>query len=78
MSVVTEWRCVRGFRDCIPALEQFEYKTYMPALLPKFERQFTTEEVNETRLTTAVGWVVEARNGQIKQFRFFDRVLPNT
>ena len=23
-------------------------------------------------------WVVEARNGQIKQFRFFDKVIPNS
>ena len=50
----------------------------MAALLSKFERQLTTEEANTARLTTAVRWVVEARNGQIKQFRFFDRVVPNT
>ena len=50
----------------------------MPAFLPKFERQLTTEETNKTPLTTAVRLVVEARNGQIKQFRLFDRVVPNT
>ena len=68
----------RGFRDCIPALEQFGYKTHMPAFLSKSERQLTTEEANKTRLTIAVRWVVEARNGQIKQFRFFDKVIPNS
>ena len=67
-----------GFRDCIPALEQFGCKTYMPALLPKFQRQLTTEEANKTPLTAAVRLVVEARNGQIKQFRLFGRVVPNT
>ena len=68
----------RGFRDCIPALEQFGCKTYMPALLPKFKRQFMTEEANKTRLATAVRWVIETRNGQMKQFRFFDRIVPNS
>ena len=69
----------RGFRDCIPSLEQFGYIAYMPALLPKFECQLTTEEANKTRLIRAVCWVVvEARNAQIKQLRFFDRVVPTT
>jgi hypothetical protein len=68
----------RGFRDCVSELERFGYKTRMPAFLPKSERQLTTVEANNTRLTTAVRWVVEARNGQIKQFRFFNHVVPNT
>jgi hypothetical protein len=59
----------RGFRDCLPLLEKF---------LNKSQKQFTTEEANDTRLTTKVRWVVEAANGRLKQWRFFDKVMPNT
>ena len=69
---------VYGFIDCISALAQFGYKTHMLALLPKSERQLMTEKVNKTRLTAAVRWVVESRYEQIKQFRFFDKVIPTT
>ena len=50
----------------------------MPKFLAKNQKQFSTEEANDTRMTTKVRWVVEAANGRIKQWRFFDKVIPNT
>ena len=38
----------RGFRDCVPVLEQFGYKTCMPEFLLKSQRQFMREEANKT------------------------------
>ena len=68
----------RGFRDCIPLLENLGYTTHMPRFLNKSQKQFSTEEANNTRITTKVRWVVEACNGRVKQWRFFDKVMPNT
>jgi hypothetical protein len=68
----------RGFRDCLPLLENLGYTTRMPKFLAKNQKQFSTEEANGTRMTTKVRWVVEAANGRIKQWRFFDKVMPNT
>lgn len=68
----------RGFRDCLPLLENLGYTTYMPKFLNKNQKQFSTEEANDTRLTTKIRWVVEAVNGRVKQWRFFDKVMPNT
>ena len=61
----------RGFRDCIPLLENLGYTTHMPRFLNKSQKQFSTEEANNTRITTKVRWMVEACNGRVKQWRFF-------
>ena len=64
----------RGLHDCISKFEQFGYKTRMPAFLQKFERQLTTEGVNDTRLATAVRWVVKTRvTGKSGNFVFSTR-----
>ena len=56
----------RGFRDCIPLLENLGYKAYMPKFLNKSQKSFSAEEANDTRITTKVRWVVEATNGRVK------------
>ena len=68
----------RGFRDCIPLLNQLHFDTFMPAFLGRNEKQFETSTANQTRFVTSVRWIVEYVNGQIKQWRMFDRVIPNT
>lgn len=49
----------------------------MPWFLNK-QQQFSTEEANKTRLVTQVRWVVEAVNGQLKNWRALDKVILNT
>ncbi|XP_053380497.1 uncharacterized protein LOC123526886 [Mercenaria mercenaria] len=67
----------RGFRDCVSFLEDNGYSVKMPFYLAKGAKQHTTEEANLSRLVTKVRWVVESANGRIKQWRFFDKVVPN-
>lgn len=63
----------RGFRDVIKDLNQKGIRTLMPNLLAKGQKQFTTEEANESRKVTLLRWVVEAVNGRLKKmFKFFD------
>ena len=50
----------------------------MPAFLSKAEKQFSTNEANQTRFITKIRWVVESANGRIKTWGFFYRVLPNS
>ena len=61
------------FRDCIPLLENLDHKTHMPKSINKSQKQFSTEQVNDTRIATKVRWVVEATNKSIRQWRFFIR-----
>ncbi|CAF2624748.1 unnamed protein product [Rotaria sp. Silwood2] len=68
----------RGFRDCIPDLEKFGYKTKMPCFLKKDQSQFTTCEANQTRLVTKIRWVIESANGRVKQWQFFNKIIPNS
>ena len=68
----------RGFRDTLDDLNWFGYETKMPRFLEKHQKQFTTTEANETRLITKIRWVIESANGRVKQWRFFNNVVPNT
>ncbi|CAF3854928.1 unnamed protein product [Rotaria sp. Silwood1] len=68
----------RGFRDVLEDLNKFGYTTKMPSFIGKGQKQFTTIEANETRLVTKIRWVIESANGRVKQWRFFDHVVPNT
>ncbi|XP_033752795.1 uncharacterized protein LOC117336398 [Pecten maximus] len=68
----------RGFRDAVEYLESIGLKVEMPTYLAKGKKQHTTEEANLSRLVTKVRWVVESVNGRLKQFRLFDKVMPNT
>ncbi|GBP88771.1 hypothetical protein EVAR_65370_1 [Eumeta japonica] len=67
----------RGFRDCLELLEEMGLLHKMPQFLNK-QKQFSTEDANETRLVTKVRWVVEAVNGQLKNWRALDKVVPNS
>lgn len=50
----------------------------MPNLLEKNQRQFTTQQANESRLCTKTRWVVEATNSILKQkFRALDSTVQN-
>lgn len=67
----------RGFRDCLQFLEELEVIPRMPHFL-QHGRQHTVDEENDSRLTTAVRWVIEAVNGLIKTWKLFKNVLPNS
>ena len=64
----------RGFRDALDHLHLLGYQTYMPALLTKTTKQFETNVVNPTKIR----WVIENANDCVKQWRLFEKVLPNT
>ena len=48
----------------------------MPAF--RSAKQFSTGTDNETRFVTKIRWIIESANGRIKQWRIFDKVLPNS
>ncbi|XP_052078126.1 uncharacterized protein LOC127716083 [Mytilus californianus] len=68
----------RGFRDAVQYLEDQGYMVKMPVCLVKGKKQLTTNEANLTRLVTKCRWVVESTNARLKQFHFFEKVVPNT
>ncbi|CAF1585446.1 unnamed protein product [Didymodactylos carnosus] len=68
----------RGFRDALDYLHLLGYQTHMPAFLSKGAKQFDTASANQTRFVTKIRWVIESANGRIKQWRLFDKVLPNS
>lgn len=69
----------RGYRDAIRTLERIGLKTIMPPFLQANQTQFSTEEANEARLVTKTRWVVEARNGHLKNiFKFFNNMISTS
>ena len=68
----------RGFRDALDYLQKYEYRKFMPAFLDRSSKQFPTRIGNETRIVTKIRWIIESANGRIKQWRIFDKVLPNS
>ena len=68
----------RGFRDALDYLQKYEYKTLMPAFLVRSAKQLSTGTDNDTRFVTKIRWIIEGANGRIKQWRIFDKVLPNS
>lgn len=68
----------RGFRDCIKDLEKFGYKVRMPNFLKKGQSQFSTSEAHQTRFITKIRWVVESANDRVKQWQFFNKIIPNS
>ncbi|CAL8071538.1 unnamed protein product [Orchesella dallaii] len=69
----------RGFRDCSALAKRLNLQTRMPHFLPKGQKQHTTEEANDSRLTTALRWVVESANGRLKRrWKFLDGIIENT
>lgn len=66
----------RGYRDIVPFLEELGIRTKIPPFLQANQRQFSTEEANESRLITKTRWVIEARNGHLKSiFKFLDGTI---
>ncbi|CAF1222133.1 unnamed protein product [Didymodactylos carnosus] len=49
----------------------------MPAFLPK-EKKYTSEQANDNRMITVIRWIVEAANGRLKQFKYLDKIVPNS
>ena len=67
----------RGFRDCIEYLESKSFVVKMPYYLEKGKKQHSTLEANESRLVTKTRWVVEAVNGLVKKWQYFNNVVKN-
>ena len=68
----------RGFRDAEQFLKDLNFKVEMPCITVKGMKQQTTDEANASRLVTKVRWVVESANGRIKQWKFLEKVIPNS
>ncbi|XP_043480300.1 uncharacterized protein LOC122509998 [Leptopilina heterotoma] len=69
----------RGYRDAIPFLDRVGIVPKMPPLLDRNQRQFTTEQANESRLITKTRWIVEAINGHLKiMFKFFSGTISTS
>jgi len=67
----------RGFRDAVDHLTALGLEVRMPDLRCG-NKPLTTEQANRTRLITSCRYIVEVRNGHLKQcFRQFDKVWPN-
>ena len=49
-----------------------------PFLEKKSEKQYSTEEANESRHVTKVRWALGSANGHIKQWRALSNVFPNS
>ena len=49
----------------------------MSPFLTKGTKQHPTDIANQSRFVAKVRWVIESTNGRIKQWRIFDKVLPN-
>lgn len=69
----------RGFRDCVNFVREKNMVVKMPNLIQRTKninkKQLTTYEANQSRLVTAVRFVVETRNGHMKTvWKIFDMV----
>lgn len=67
----------RGFRDVLEYLDSVGFDTKMPDYLAKNQKQHDVLEANESRLVTKIRWVVEAVNGLIKNWKYFDNIILN-
>lgn len=56
----------RIYCDALPLLENLSIRNKMLPLLVGGQRQFDTEETNDSRLITKTRWIVEGRNGYTK------------
>jgi hypothetical protein len=69
----------RGFRDVINTLQtKYKLNTHMPTCAPAKQKQLTSAQANESRLTTKCRWIVEAINGRLKTlFRANNKIHNN-
>ena len=58
-------------------MEALGLNVFLPPFL-NGRRQFTTAEADESRCVTKIRWIVEAVNGQLKQFKFFSNTVQNS
>jgi hypothetical protein len=66
----------RGFRDAVEHLTALGLDVRMPESNPR--GTLTVDQANRTRLVTKCRYIVEVKNGHLKQcFRLFDKVWPN-
>ena len=63
----------RGFRDCVEFLKKLGMDVFKPHFL-YVGKQHNIKESNESRITKN-RWVVEALNGLIKKWLFFNNVV---
>lgn len=67
----------RGYRDAVEFLEALHLNCEMPSFLARGQRQFSTEEANQSRKVTKTRWIVESGNGHLKSiFKFFRDCIP--
>ena len=67
----------RGFRDSVEVMEGLGLELVIPPFLDG-PRKFSKTESNQSECITKVRWVVEAVNGQMKQFKFFSNTIQNS
>lgn len=66
----------RGYRDAVPTFQRMEINVRMPPLLKPGQNQFSAQEANEARIITKTRWIIEARNGYMKNiFKFFSQLI---
>lgn len=56
----------RGFRDCVKLLRNRDLIVKIPAFVGGKKGQFTTQQANATRNTAKTRFVVEVKNGHVK------------
>lgn len=56
----------RGFRDCVRLLQNRGFIVKIPAFIGNKKSQFTTQQANTTRNATKTRFVVEVKNGHVK------------
>ncbi|CAF1148533.1 unnamed protein product [Didymodactylos carnosus] len=42
------------------------------------KKKYTSEQANDNRMITVIRWIVEAANGRLKQFKYLDKIVPNS
>lgn len=66
----------RGFRDCVDFLSDLAYQVKMPHFLYE-GNQHDSLEANESRIVTALRWVIESINGVVKTWKYFQNKIQN-
>lgn len=56
----------RGFRDCVQELRNLNFDVKIPACVPANQKQLTLNQANSSRKVTKTRFVIEVRNGHIK------------
>lgn len=57
----------RGFRDSVKKLRKHKFRVEIPEFIDGGKAQLTTKQANNSRIVTKTRFIVEIRNGHIKQ-----------